>query len=77
MNITLSAPAETVKLVRSWAQEENSSLNQYIRDVLQAKADAIIEERERKKEEFLKFLNSVHVTMPEGWKFNREEANER
>ncbi len=77
MNITLSARPETIRLVREWAESERTSLNQYIRDCLEAKASAILEERQRAAEGFSSFLQSVHVSMPKGWKFNRDEANER
>ena len=77
MNITLSAPSETIRTVREWAESEHSSLNQYIRDCLEAKANALLQERARAAEGFASFLQSVHVTMPKGWRFNREEANER
>ncbi len=66
MNITLSAPPQTVQIVRQWAEEEHTSLNQYIRDVLEEKARAIKAERRRRAER-----------MPEGWQFDREEANVR
>ena len=38
MNITLSAPPETIRIVREWAKRENTSLNQFIRDRLEEKA---------------------------------------
>ncbi len=77
MNITLSAPPETIRIVRQWADEQHTSLNQYIRDCLEEKATDIQRERQRKAEEFKQFLSSLHVKMPEGWKFDREEANAR
>ena len=77
MNITLSAPAETVQTVRQWAAGANTSLNQVIRDALEEKAKAIQAERDRKADEFVEFFRTHTVHMPPGWKFNREEANER
>ena len=77
MNITLSAPPQAVQIVRQWAEREHTSLNQYIRGVLDAKAKEILAERQRAAVEFRKFMASVRVTMPEGWKFDREEANAR
>ncbi len=77
MNITLSAPPETIRTVREWAKKENTSLNQYIRDCLEEKAKEVEEKRKRESEEFRKFLNSLHGRMPPGWKFSREEAEFR
>lgn len=77
MNLTLSAPEEDIKLAREWAKENNTSLNRIIRETIAGKAAALQEARRKKADEFVSFLNSVHIAMPEGWKFNREEANER
>lgn len=77
MNITLSAPPETIRIVREWAKKENTSLNQYIRDCLATKAKELQEERKRESQEFRNFLNSLHGRMPEGWKWSREEAEFR
>ena len=77
MNITLSAPPETIRIVREWAKTQNTSLNQFIRDRLEEKARELEEERKRESEEFRAFLHSLHGHVPPGWKFNREEANAR
>ena len=77
MNVTLSAPPQTVQIVRQWAEDAHTSLNQYIRDVLAEKARAIQEERKRKADEFVRFFKTHSVRMPKGWHFDREEANAR
>lgn len=78
MNITLSAPPETIRIVREWAKKENTSLNQYIRDCLATKAREAEEQHRRECEEFHRFLvNMPRVKMPEGWKWSREEAEFR
>ena len=77
MNITLSAPEETVRAVRAWADAHHTSLNQFIRDRLEEKAAELQAERNRRADEFAKFIETVHVRMPRGWKFDREEANAR
>lgn len=77
MNITLSAPPETIRIVRQWADEQHTSLNQYIRDCLEEKATDVQRERQRKAEEFLEFFRTHSVKMPKDWKFDREEANAR
>ena len=77
MNITLSAPPQTVQIVRQWAEEEHTSLNQYIRDVLEEKARAIKAERKRRADDFIRLFQTHSVRMPEGWQFDREEANVR
>ena len=77
MNITLSAPPQTIQIVRQWAENEHTSLNQYIRDILEAKARAVLEERKKKAEDFDRFFQTHSVRMPKGWRFDREEANAR
>lgn len=78
MNITLSAPPETIRVVREWAKSQNTSLNQFIRDRLEEKARELEEERKRKSEEFRAFLiNMPRAKAPAGWKFSREEAEFR
>ena len=77
MNITLSAPPQTIQIVRQWAEGEHTSLNQYIRDVLEEKARAVMEERKRKAAGFVRFFQTHSVRMPKGWRFDREEANAR
>jgi antitoxin MazE len=32
---------------------------------------------EEERREALKYLSEIRIELPEGWKFNREEANER
>lgn len=78
MNITLSAPPETIRIVREWAKTQNTSLNQFIRDRLEEKARELEEERKRKSEEFRAFLiNMPRAKAPADWKFSREEAEFR
>ena len=77
MNITLSAPDATVLAVRAWADANHTSLNQFIRDRLEEKAAELQAARAKKAEELVAFLGSLHVKMPKGWKFDREEANAR
>ena len=77
MTITLSAPEEAVRDVRRWAEENHTSLNRFIRERLEEKAAELRAERARKAKELVALLESLHVTMPEGWKFDREEANAR
>lgn len=52
MNITHSAPPETIRIVRELAKKENTSLNQYVRDCLAAKAKEAEEQHKRECEEF-------------------------
>ena len=77
MNITLSAPPQTVQIVRQWAEREHTSLNQYIRDMLNEKAKEIMQERQRAADEFRMFFETHSINMPTDWKFDREEANAR
>ena len=77
MNITLSAPDATVLAVRSWAAANHTSLNQFIRDRLEEKVAELQAERNRKADEFVRLIQTVHIRVPKGWKFDREEANAR
>lgn len=77
MNITLSAPEKTVRDVRAWADANHTSLNQFIRDCLEEKAAEQRAARAKKAEEVIAFLRANPVSMPDGWKFDREEANAR
>ena len=77
MNITLSAPDATVLAVRSWAAANHTSLNQFIRDRLEEKVAELQTERNRKADEFARLIQTVHIRVPKGWKFDREEANAR
>lgn len=77
MNITLSAPEETVRDVRAWADANHTSLNRFIRDCLEKKAAEQRAVRAKKAEELVAFLRANPVSMPDEWKFDREEANAR
>ena len=78
MSITLSVPPTVVQEVRLYADKKGTSLNQMIRDYLQAMADASRREREKIANETFDFLMSQDDGgLPKDWKFNREEANAR
>ena len=72
MSITLSIPPAIVQEVREWAEANGTSLNQYVRDCLEAKCAELREARSRRAQEFLAFCKSMPpVHMPKGWKFDR------
>ena len=72
MSITLSIPPAIVREVREWAEENGTSLNQYVRDCLAAKAKELQEQRSRKAQAFLAFCKSLPPShAPKGWKFDR------
>lgn len=72
MNITLSVPPAVVLSVRSWAERNGTTLNQYIRDCLEAKSREEISRQEKLAEDFCAFAYSLPRTKaPRGWKFNR------
>ncbi len=73
MSITLSIPPAIVQEVREWAESNGTSLNQYVRDCLEAKAREISELRAMKAREFKSFLLGLSPSgMPKGYVFNRE-----
>ena len=78
MSITLSIPPAIVQEVREWAEEHGTSLNQYIRECLEAKCAEIHDARKRLAQEYLEYINSLPpCKVPKGWKFNRERDGHR
>ena len=77
MNITVSIPPAIVQEVRAWADENNTSLNQLIRECLEAKCAEIHDAQKRKAQEFLEFTRTHIIHVPEGWKFDRERDGHR
>ena len=71
MSITLSIPPAIVQEVREWAEANGTSLNQYVRDCLEAKCAELRDARARRAQEFLAFCKSHPIHMPKGWKFDR------
>ena len=77
MNITLSAPPATVTEVREWAEQNGTSLNEYIRDCLEFKAGEIKASRLKRAQEFYEFAMTNPIKVPKDFKFNRREASRR
>ena len=78
MSITLSIPPAIVQEVREWAEANCTSLNQYVRDCLEAKCKEIHDAQKRKAREFKSFMESLPaVRVPKGWKFDRERDGHR
>ena len=78
MSITLSVPPAVVQEVRLYADKKGTSLNQMIRDYLQAMADASRREREKIANETFDFLMAQDDGgLPKDWKFNRDEDTAR
>ena len=77
MNITLSASPTVIREVREWAEENGTSLNDYIRDCLDMKAAEIKAQRLTRAQAFYEFAMAHPIKVPKGWKFSREEASER
>ena len=71
MNITLSVDEQVLAKARNRAEALGKSLNQLVRDYLQAIAD---DDPERSIEEFNR-LNGRGNSR--GWRFNRDEIHER
>ena len=73
MSITLSIPPAIVQEVREWAEANGTSLNQFVRDCLEAKVGEIQASRSRKARDFKAFLLSLSPSgLPKGYKFVRE-----
>jgi replicative DNA helicase len=74
MNITLSIDEQVAQRARAAAQKMGKSLNQVVRDYLEQLAGST--KREQQWEEFESRCLASEVKL-DGWKFNRDEANER
>ena len=73
MSITLSIPPAIVQEVREWAEANGTSLNQFIRDCLEAKVNELKVLRSRKANNFRAFLLNLPPSgLPKGYTFNRE-----
>lgn len=77
MSITLSIPPAVVQEVREWAEANGTSLNQYVRDCLEAKCAELKEMRKARSRKFLEFAKTHEITVPKGWRWSRAEAAER
>jgi hypothetical protein len=71
MNVTLSIDERVVARARKRAEALGKSLNQLIRDYLQALAD---DDPERSIEEFKRLSGRGNSR---GWRFNRDEIHDR
>ena len=77
MSITLSIPPAIVQEVREWAEANGTSLNQYVRDCLEAKCAELAAARKTRAQQFLEFAKTHQGKVPKGGKWSREEATER
>lgn len=71
MSITLAVPPAIVEEIRSWAEENGTSLNQYIRDCLERKVQEIKAKRKSNADRFMELTEKCMIRVPEGWKFDR------
>jgi hypothetical protein len=80
-NLTLSADAEILSRMRSYAKEHNTTVNQIVRDHFEqlVKQQQELENKKRQTiaDEFLSFASQHAGRSEKGWKFNREEAHKR
>jgi hypothetical protein len=74
MNITLSVDEQTAQRAREAAQKMGKSLNQVVRDHLEQLAGT-----SRRRQQWAEFEERClsSTARLKGWKFNRDEANER
>jgi predicted HicB family RNase H-like nuclease len=74
MNITLSVDEQVAQRARDAAKKMGKSLNQAVRDYLELLAGTHL-----RSEEWAEFeARCLHSPAQlDGWKFNRDEANER
>lgn len=72
MNITLAADDDTVKRTREYARQHGTSVNQLVRDFL--KSLTAHDDRDRVADEFVRNASAHPGRSPDGFRFNREEA---
>ena len=77
MSITLSIPPAIVQEVREWAETNGTSLNQYVRDCLEAKCRELESARKARADKFLEFAQANLAHAPQGWRFDRQRDGER
>ena len=77
MSITLSIPPAIVQEIRVWAEANDTSLNQYVRDCLEAKVHEIQAARQRQAKEFFAYCNENLAETPKGWRYDRERDGVR
>ena len=73
MSVTLSVPPNVVQEVREWAEDNGTSLNQYIRDCLEFKVKEIRARRKSVADRFMELTDRCMINVPEGWRFNRAD----
>jgi flavorubredoxin len=76
MNITLSAEEQCIRRSREYAKKHGTSLNQLIRDYLNALIDNN-NNREDVADEFSRLAMAYGGCSSEGYVFDREEAHQR
>jgi replicative DNA helicase len=74
MNITLSVDEQVAQRARDAAQKMGKSLNQVVRDYLEQLAGSAKREQQWALFEQRCLTSGAKLN---GWKFNRDEANER
>jgi replicative DNA helicase len=74
MNITLSVDEQVAQRAREAAQKMGKSLNQVVRDYLEQLAGSSRREQQWSQFEARCAQSSAQLN---GWRFNRDEANER
>jgi len=74
MNITLSVDEQVAQRARAAAQKMGKSLNQVVRDYLEQLAGGAKRSQQWAQLEARCLASTAQL---DGWKFNRDEANER
>ena len=77
MSITLSISPAIVQEVREWAEANGTSLNQYVRDCLEAKYKELEDARRKRGNDFIAFARANLASVPKGWRFDRQRDGER
>jgi len=77
MSITLSIPPAVVQDVRLYAERTNTSLNAIIRAYMDKIAVEERARREKDADDVYSYLMDQKGWLPDGYAFDREEANAR
>ena len=58
-----------------YSEANGTTLNQYVRDCLEAKCAELAKARKTCAQQFLAFAKAHQLKVPKGWKWSREEAS--
>ncbi len=77
MSITLAMEPEMIRMARTYAAANGTTMSRMIREYFASLVDAPPAPVASRGETFRDLVKTASLRSPKGWKFNRDEANER